>query len=204
MQRFKTLFPMIDEWLGLQRIDPMEQIEANARELAFSQLGCKTDLAKTIFQFIEIESELILKRKEKMFAELELPEFKIRMSNQGEQFGIWFHDLRVPRYKNFKYAVCNKDFEIDLIDCEFHNKPLALYVNIESYKVKTPRKMVATSFVGLGIWSRPSVFTEIEGSWRYEHDTDSAYRKLKPLVKQYIQDIENHINRNTIFINSIK
>lgn len=205
MNWFKLLFPMLDEWMGLRDIDTLDKIEAHTRELAFAQFGYKTDLAKTIFQFIETESESILRRKEKMQAKLELPDFEIRVANQGDRFGIWFQDLRVPRHKRFKYAVANGDFEnfkVDFIDCEFENKPLAMYVDIESYKVKTPRRMVATGWSGIGVWQKPSEFTEIESSWHQWHDTEEALRKLKPLIKQYIQDIENHMNRNTIFINS--
>ncbi len=205
MNWFKLLFPMLDEWMGLRDIDPLDKIEAHSRELAFARFGCKTDLAKTIFQFIETESESILRRKEKMEAKLELPDFEIRVANQVDRFGIWFQDLRVPRYKRFKYAVSNGDFEhfkVDFIDCEFENKPVVMHVNIESHKVKRPRKMVATAWSGIGVWQKPSEFTEIESSWTYEYDTDQTLNELKLFTKQYIQEIENHINRNTIFINS--
>lgn len=200
MSWFKTLFTKSNE----SNQDSTVAMKAHTLKMRCEQLGFKSDIAKTLFEFIDTESESILIRKEKMFAKLEHPDFEIRVANQVEQFAIWFQDLRVPRYKHFKYAIINKDSEIEIVDCEFHNKPLAMYVKIESEKVKTPRKMVATAWSGIGVWEKPSEFTEIESSWRTEYDTQSAFNELKEHIKQYIQDIEAHINRNTIFINSVK
>ena len=154
-----------------------------------------------ISEFIDNEFNQVLNLK-KISAELKTDEFYFIIKNNFDKISLGFDDLRVPRHKYQRFAVADKDYQITFHNIEYQNSRICMDFGIPTYEYKEPVKLVATEIGGFGWGEYVSEYTQIGGNTRIGCNLDNAKRELKQYKNSYLKDIENHIYRNTLFINS--